>query len=591
MSFTEPRPPGRAQALSLVAVCLVGAVLSVRGYWTDAAWRRRAEAFAREFTFPERRPEKLESARFEGAGDLAAAAVARIALLDALEGVSLANLSPEARQRWLDATYRLDDEMAAAEVLLRDALVARPGWPYHRFLLGQLAYARARRLRSPELLERPTRWAVPLRLATIAAPGDDATWTFYAGAALELWPGLPGPVREEALPVLKRAFADPPFVAHAFPAAVAGLGAEAALGLLPDAPGAFASAREVLGRAGDRDALLRVQARWERLEERARASDLAHIEDRYLRGDRRALRDACRRFVRDHPVRELDQPESRRQAARVLEVWPEDRGGSWRSDPRAELLRFFLDGRAKGLPGAALLRASDEIAEVPDSVKARLLLLGGDRYGYEKLLRLSETSATLEWTPFYLDLARRELEAGLLLEAEAALERIARQARGECDVLLVRRDVSRAKRTPEATAELEAALASSSRDDYPPELWSGRSLSLCVDPVRDRERTLEVRVRTRGPALVAYGWDGGRSTTELVDGERVVSVPMSGRSGRRSFSLETVAGPVVEVLGARPSSSAFSDRLPQSPEDQATPSATASTAGIAGSEKLNSTRP
>lgn len=591
MSFTEPRRPGRAGTLPLVAVCIAGAAFSVLGYVRDVGWRRRAEAFGREFTFSERRPEKLEAAGFEGAGDLAATAVARLALLDALEGVNLSALSPEMRQLWLDAAFRLDDEMAAAEGLVRSALVSRPGWAYHRFLLGQLSYARARRLRSPELLERPARWAVPLRLATIAAPGDDATWTYYAGAALELWAGLPEPAREEALPVLKRAFADPPFVSRAFPSAVAGLGPDAALGLLPDAPAAFASAREVLGKTGDREALLRVQARWERLEERARAADLAHIEDRNLKGDTRALRDACRRFVRDHPVRELDQPESRKQAARVLEVWPEDRGGSWRSDPRAELLRFLLDGRARGLPGPALLRAAEEIAEVPDPVKARLLLLGGDRYGYEKLLRLSETSATLEWTPFFLDLARRELEAGLLLEAEAALERIVRQARGECEVLLVRRDLARAKRTPEAAAELEAALAASTRDDYPPELWSGRSLSLCVDPARDRDRYLEVRVKTRAPALVAYGWDGGRGTTELVEGERVISVPLSGRSGRRSFSLETVAGPVVEVLGARPSSSAFSDRLPQSPEDQATPSATASTAGIAGSEKLNSTRP
>jgi hypothetical protein len=591
LSFTRPRTPGRAGALSLVAVCVAGAVLSVLGYQRDTAWRRRAEAFGRDFTLSERRPEKLDAARFEGAGDLIAAAVARIALLDALEGVGLANLSPEARQLWLDAAYRLDDEMVAAEGLVRSALVSRPGWAYHRFLLGQLAYARARRLRSPELLERPARWAVPLRLATTAAPGDDATWTYYAGAALELWAGLPGPVREEALPVLKRAFADPPFVSRAFPSAVAGLGPEAALGLLPDEPAAFASAREVLGRTGDREALARVQARWERLEERARTSELARIEDRYQKGDRRALRDACRRFVRDHPTRELDRPESRRQAARVLEVWPEDRGGSWRSDPRAELLRFFLDGRTRGLNGAALLRAVDELAEVPDPVKARLLLLGGDRYGYEKLLRLSETSSTLEWTPFYLDLARRELEAGLLLEAEAALEKIPRQARGECEVLLVRRDVSRAKRVPEATAELEAALAASAHEDYPPELWSGRSLWLCVDATRDRDRFLEVRVRTRGPALVAYGWDGGRGTTELVEGEKVLSVPMSGRSGRRSFSVETVAGPLVEVLGARPSSSAFSDRLPQSPEDQVTPSATARTAGIAGSEKLNSTSP
>lgn len=583
--------PGRSGALALVVLCLGSALLSARAYLGDAAWRRRAEGFGREFTFHERREEKLEATRFEGAGDLVAAAVARIALDDALETIPLANLSPEKRQLWLDAAFRLDDEMAAAEGLVRAGLAARPGWAYHRFLLGQLAYARARRVRSPELVAHPERWTVPLRLATEAAPGDDATWTFLAGALLELWPSLPDRTREESRPVLRRAFSDPAFVPRAFPAAVAGLGPEEAVGLLPDSPAAFASAREVLGRAGDRDALLRVQSRWERLEDRARTEDLSRIEDLYRKRDLRGLREACRRFVRDHPVRDLDRPEGRRQAARVFEIWPEDRGGSWRSDPRAELIRFFLNGRSKSLSAPALLRAADELAELPESVRARLLLLGGDRYGYEKLLRASETAATNEWTAFYVDLARHELEGGLLLEAEAALERVARQARGECEVLLVRRDLSRAKRTPEATAEIETALAASARDEYPPDAWSGRTLSLCIDPARDRDRYLEVRVSTKGPALVAYGWDGGRSETELIDGERVLAVPLAGRSGRRSFSLESVAGPSVTVLGARPSTSAFSERLPQSAADQAAPSPVASTAGIAGSEKLNSTRP
>lgn len=41
----------------------------------------------------------------------------------------------------------------------------------------------------------------------------------------------------------------------------------------------------------------------------------------------------------------------------------------------------------------------------------------------------------------------------------------------------------------------------------------------------------------------AYGWDGGRIGTTLVSGEATLAVPLSGLSGRRSFTISTLAGP------------------------------------------------
>src|SRR5438045_4079158 len=89
LSFTRPRPPDRVVSRALAAVCAIAAALSVRAYQRDRDERAAAETFATTFALDERRTEKVEAARYQGAGDLMATAVAVAALPDALDTVNL----------------------------------------------------------------------------------------------------------------------------------------------------------------------------------------------------------------------------------------------------------------------------------------------------------------------------------------------------------------------------------------------------------------------------------------------------------------------------------------------------------------------
>jgi hypothetical protein len=199
-------------------------------------------------------------------------------------------------------------------------------------------------------------------------------------------------------------------------------------------------------------------------------------------------------------------------------------------------------------------------------------------------LRGSESVGTLAWTPFFVDLARQYLEAGLVDSAAAALGKISNAARGECDVLLARRAVARAAGNRADEAGISAALAASRPGSYPAAEWGdGHSLSLCVDPEADAGSALEVAVLPEGPALVTWGWDGADSSWRHISGPDRLRVPLSGLSGRRTFSFRTLAGAKVSVVDAVVAA--------DSPAAQAPPRTAANVTGMAGNEKLKSTSP
>jgi hypothetical protein len=589
------RPTGRARA-ALSAACLALAGLSIIDYRDDRVVREKAESFARKFTIDQRRPRLLETARVAEAGDLAFTPLVDAALEDTLESVQLAEVTPEMRRLWVDAMIDLDDELVAARELMLDAIAIRPGWAFHEMMLGQTVYVRDRRSSRPELYEQPERWSTPLRAAASLGPGADLVWNFLGGAYLETWNEVSPKDRSDSTPVLREAFKEPRFIESALARAVAALGTEEAIALLPSGAGPLGIARQVIAGLDIRSAA-RLHKRWLEAEQRERVQGLQRIEERVQHEDVVGARLGCRSWLAAHSVGELDGPESRKQLARIVELWPEDRSGDWGSDPRTELIRYFLAGRQRDVDGPALARMAAGLSKVPGNVRARTLLLAGDRYGLDQVLRSNETLASFDWTVFLTELARHELSEGSVDAAQAALDNVARPALKECEVLLARRELARAQHAVGVLEMVTKDLSAAVRSTFAAESFSSSgTLSLCLDPESDEETYLKVRLAAPTTAFVSYGWDGARLGYAVVEKDAVISVPLAGLRGRRSFSTYSVVGPVVKAVEAwketTPSPTAEGrGRSFREADDHAAPSTVAKVAGIAGKEKLKSTTP
>src|SRR6185369_248825 len=75
---------------------------------------------------------------------------------------------------------------------------------------------------------------------------------------------------------------------------------------------------------------------------------------------------------------------------------------------------------------------------VPDPIRARAHLLGGDVEGAQSIFERSDSAGSFEWTPFLLDLAEYRLASGASEAVRAALDSLAPAAQQECDVLALR---------------------------------------------------------------------------------------------------------------------------------------------------------
>lgn len=565
-------------------------VLALAEHRGDLARRAEGEAFAKRYSVDVRRPSLVETARYEATGDLAYLPLVDAAIQDAMGSVALANLEPATRRAWIESAQELSEELSAARGLALSGLAARPGWAYHAELLAFLTYTGDRRTSPAEVTTKSGRWALPARLATRLSPGDDATWGFLGGAYLETWPALPGSTAAEALPVLKRAFGDPDFVRRGFGSAVALLGVDRAAGLLPRTPETLRMGRDIVGRT-DVPAAARLHTIWEGVERAAREADLVRLEEQAERGDVPGRRRMAEYWLVRHHPQEFDDEKGRREVGRVVEAWPDASQGPWPGDPRARLVQHFLAGRLPAVRGTALLRLGNQLLGVPDSVRARLLLAAGDRYGWERVVQESASVGSFDWTRFFTELAARELLDGETARAEEALARIARPARTECDVLLVRREVARRSGKTAEVRDADAALIAAGESRFGVERFAGgKTVSPCVDPERWKGGALVVKVVSPGVSLVGYGWDGGRIGTTLATGEATLAVPLAGISGRRSFTISTLAGPEARASEGWLTTSTGT-RGDQPDAAQAAPSSAASVAGTAGIEKLNSTRP
>jgi hypothetical protein len=420
------------------------------------------------------------------------------------------------------------------------AIRTRPGSADHRYLLGLVELQSARG--SGGRLET-ARWARTLRLAAEAAPGTDAPWLALCEGSLVFWKALPPSSRQEAPEVFRRCFRRPSFVATRFRPVAAAIGASDALALLPDESRSLGAAAHALIEGGDVEGSSLLLSRSERADRRERADDLLELEGLRRRGDVAALRAGCRVWFDRHPFGFFDDAAGRSQVARLLEVWPKDPAGPWDEDPRGELVRFFLDGRDRSVGPRTLFGALQSLTGVPGVVQARVLLIARDRAGAEKLAASAGEPAPIEWAPYFVELASRELREGRLEGARDAAAKLSPAAREECEALLVRRDIARRLAKADELGAIEKMLGPLCLP--PPGDWSSRgAVSLCLDPESAAGDSVRVRVGSGAATLLSYGWDGGRLLTASLPSRSVdFRVPLAGRAGRHTL-WASFSGPV-----------------------------------------------
>lgn len=514
-------------ALALVACGLAFASYAL--FDADRAARVPAQQFAERYTMPLRNPDTVSSLRFAPSGDFAGDLVADATLHDVASPVRLTDLEPAVRDAWIDSVQSQDAQLESACGVMLDALAARPGWPYHAILLGQLVYTREAQSLSPDLVAKYRRWAEPLNAGARSAPADAQLWQVLALAYLQTWPDLAHAHANEAANVFRNAFASPEFVRAAFIPATRTIGVDAAVANLPDVPKSLWSAYQLLASSGDVRSAWRVHQRWDQVEWRQRDIDLRALEQIATRRDAGVISRACRAWAAAHSVWDYDTPAARAQAARVLDLWPVSDSGRWPNDPRMDMINYFLAGRSESIDGAILARAAGPIAGVPLSRQAQLHVLASDITSAESFARSTESFGTLEWTPYIIELSRYWLRKGDREKALAALDAVAPAARSECEAGIAQR---------EASAQFVAAAL--------PRVglqWIGRaSVPLCLAKRSAVKVTFSL---VSGDAVIVdYGWDGARTGSMLLtQGDHPAEVVLPPLAGQRTVTLRTSSQP------------------------------------------------
>lgn len=531
-------------ALAVVAVAL--AVLSTVRYAHDRTARGAANQFLTGFDVPYRHPDEAATLPLVPVADLGAEVVGDIALSDAFGSVRLADLTPEQRVHALRATERVEDELVAAREIALDALATRPGWAEHWTVLGELVYAEQRRSPGANDLRL---WEGPLLTSIEYFPGNDAAGRFVSTAYLENWPDLPGAMRQRAVAGFGLSLRDPGFASMAFPVIVEALGPDRAISLLPHQGVTLLAAFDALAKGGDITRAATLYQMWESAEWADRVRELREIERRASMNDVERQREIAADWLSRHAPIDFDTPAGCSQELRVLQLAVNDRIGGWQSDPRATVVRFFLNrrihpgtGGAKGIetaPGGAIIATVvNSLSGVPDPIRARARLLGGDVEGAQSIFERSDSAGSFEWTPFLLDLASYRMAQNSLDAARAALGAVALSARNECDAVVLRRRLAALDGSTDNTP-VPVTMS------MPPSAWSSTgSLSLCLDPDATSIHNLATTVDAPSPVLVAWGWNDGRhGILQLDAGKTAVRVATAGRAGHQ------VLHPVVDGDG------------------------------------------
>ena len=521
----------RAFSAAAALFWIAGAGIAWMLYASDARARTAAHQFVDRYHVAERYPAHAATIALASTADLANEIAADVALQDISGSVDLSRVDAALRQLWISSVARFDDELADARGLLVEAVRLRPGWAFNRALLGELEFLRARRqMALPGATER---WFVPLRSAMSDSPGEESFASFAGSALLEAWPYVGATHRGETMPIFRRALRDPQFVQRSYLLLIDVAGHDAVFAALPESAPSIRFAIDAEAEVGDVDAVARLFPRWERVEWKARVDDLAAVRERERLADLPGAKGKAILWLTRHAIHDFDTPAGWRQLSELLAAWPHE-PGTWRSDPRADIIQFLLEGRTRGVDGRAIRDAAALLAEVPPAVAARAALLAGDRFNAERIARGSATTGSFEWTDFYVDLAMERLAAGDRTEAAAALALVAPAARGECDVAIAR-------------AAIDGRTSAAATTD-PVASWTGLRVPLCL---ARNGRVVEALVDAASPAVVSFGWDDGRyGTLRLKAGANRIPIPTDGRAGRHVFFLRRVTGGEIIPLRA-----------------------------------------
>ena len=518
---------GAALAIVTFSAGLAAAILFYR---QDVAARKPVTDHVQKFQLELRRPDVATTVDYAPAADWGADIVADSSIRDVYEPADLSHATAEERAAWIRSITYLSDELHSSRDLLLDAIDRRPGWPFHESLLGQVVLAAETRDRTPELFSHSERWSRPLLIAAQSAPGATSVWQALAVGYIQTWAQLGDSHRPTSSLVLRNAFADPDFVRVVFPSVAAVVGPEIATHDLPESAKPLLVASDYFAKQNDIDWAWTLRQRWERAEWAARARDLEEIQRYASRGDVQETRRHCERWLALHSVWDFDSPAAHAQALRVLTLWPGGSVGSWRTDRFADVVRYLLSrNQDVNSDAPVLLRTAELFSDVPPATLAQIRLTAGDVAGAERLARSADDAGTLEWSSYLLMLARRQIVAKQLNEANLTLNRLPAAAQQTREALKARADIAVARGNSRSPSE----------SDSTPLTGCGRDVRMSLG--RRDWPSVEVRFRNATPAIVDIGINDARSASVRTDRVSAVGFRLVG-SGERTFWMEAIAG-------------------------------------------------
>jgi hypothetical protein len=485
----------------LAAFCATLLVASAQTYRSHRNGVRVIEAFSKKYDLQIRRPDIAGTIVYVPAPDWAAAIMADVALRDSYEAVNLTDATPRVREAWIDAAPHTNDELAEARIALLDAIAARPGWPFYQSMLGQTTFTLESRLLSADLVGKSEAWSRPFLNAARDAATESDIWRGLAAAYLQTWPALAERHRSTAREVFHHAFSDPYFATVGFPDAVQLLGADEAIRYLPDDPRAVRSAADFFARTNDTAHTWQMAQRWEHMELRRRAADLARIEAAARRDDSDTQAALINQWIYVHPVWQFDSPAAHEQAARVLELWPNRPRGSWMSDPLGDVARYLLTRNEEPIRFAPLVAERLGLfGGVTAPTTAEIKLAAGNVPGAERIAATADDAGSSAWSAYYAQIARTHPElrrAGIGDEASAsspATESFAEACNENVDV-----------------------------------------------PMREGKRTVVLHLRATEPTVVDLLMNRARSQTFLFEGDKEIALPLAG-SQDKVVTMHVVSG-------------------------------------------------
>jgi hypothetical protein len=495
-------------AASLGFLAALGAATLL--YREDLREREPARRHVAAFALQPRRPQVVSSVALALSPDWAAELVGDAALRDAFEGVDLTNLTPEARIAWIESAPRLDDEVRSARRLLLDAIAARPGWPLHQSMLGQMVLAENHLSTSSETRATDL-WLRPLSYAAEGAPAVPEVWQSLAAGYLQSWPVLTPAQRAEVPRVLRNAFADADFVKATFGPTAALVGNTMAIGCLPESAKSLLAAFEYCASRNDVSDAIALRGRWQEAEWNERVRDLEAIERHFQRGDTDDVRTLCNQWIRRHSVWDFDSPAAHAQAARILEVWPGDG-----TDPINDIARYLSTRNSDGERFAPLVaKTLDATPNASKQLIAEAKLAAGEVGEAERIARSAEDAGSARWSSFLLALVRHQIASGNLKGAEETLSHVSPSIQQTHEALLTR-------------SALAAARGEKNNAVIFPEI-ERTTLSPCAAeaqiPIRGWSdwQTVRIRLITSQPTIIDLGANGARSATLLIDADRLVT--------------------------------------------------------------------